>query len=32
MTDEELNEHFGHLVNVQLRFQEQLGDMAGILS
>ncbi|MEN9222013.1 MAG: hypothetical protein Q6L60_15365 [Thermostichus sp. HHBFW_bins_43] len=31
MTDEELNERFGRLVDAQLRFQEQLGDMAGIL-
>ena len=31
MTDEQLNQRFGQLVNAQLRFQEQLGEMAGVV-
>ncbi|NJL98461.1 MAG: hypothetical protein HC924_06395 [Synechococcaceae cyanobacterium SM2_3_2] len=31
MTDEQLNQRFGQLVNAQLRFQEQLGEMGGIV-
>ncbi len=31
MTDEELNEKFGRLVDAQLRFQDQLGDLARLM-
>lgn len=31
MTDDELNDRFGRLVDAQLRFQEQLGDMATLM-
>ncbi|NJK62708.1 MAG: hypothetical protein HC921_08530 [Synechococcaceae cyanobacterium SM2_3_1] len=31
MTDEELNDRFGRLVGAQLRFQDQLGDMAALM-
>lgn len=31
MTDDQLNQRFGQLVDAQLRFQQQLGDMAGVV-
>lgn len=31
MTDEELNEKFSRLVDAQLRFQDQLGEMARLM-